>query len=77
MDTTHSGGPSSYVIAELCRQLLALARREDEAAADEAARLAYWEPCPPTVHGHREAARSLRETAFRLTAQPPVVSLGF
>ncbi len=52
--------------AALCQQLHALARAEDEAAAQEAARVPYWAACPPSVRAHREAARSLRATAYRL-----------
>lgn len=50
----------------LCQQLHDLARAEEEAAAQEAARVPYWSACPPSVHAHREAARSLRATAHRL-----------
>ncbi|KRB80111.1 hypothetical protein ASE01_00990 [Nocardioides sp. Root190] len=64
MDTT----PTTIANAQLCQQLHALARAEDEAAALEAARVPYWAACPPSVHAHREAARSLRSTAYRLQA---------
>lgn len=47
----------------LCEALFELARREDELAAAEAAGLPYWEPCPPSVYGHRAAAEALRSEA--------------
>ena len=37
-------------------------------AAHEASRLPYWEPCPPSVVGHRAAAKTLRAEAERLEA---------
>lgn len=63
MDTTTY---RTVVRAELCRQLHALARAEEEAAAQEAARVPDWRPCPPSVDAHRQAARSLRATAYSL-----------
>ena len=56
------------LIKEIRRTLLALARREDELAAAEAAGIPYWEPCPPSVYGHRTAADVLRSEAESLTA---------
>ena len=52
--------------AELRVVLLALARREDECAADQAAAQPYWLACPPSVQGHRAAAVALREHADAL-----------
>ena len=52
----------------LCHALFELARREDDLAASEAARVPYWAPCPPSVHGHRAAADALREEALRAEA---------
>lgn len=49
----------------LRQELLRLARVEDQAASEEAARVAYWEPCPEIVLGHRAAARALRADADR------------
>ncbi|MDO7868214.1 hypothetical protein [Nocardioides jiangxiensis] len=48
--------------------LLQLARDEDAIAADEAAATPYWEPVPPSVAGHREAALALRAQADELLA---------
>lgn len=44
-------------------RLLALARRQDDLAAEEAAGTPYWKPQPDTVHGHRAAADALRAEA--------------
>jgi hypothetical protein len=52
----------------LRRRLLALARRQDELAAQEAAATPYWEPQPVTVQGHRSAADALRAEAELLRA---------
>lgn len=52
----------------LRRQLLALARLEDDRADAEAARLPYWAPCPSSVVGHRAAAAALRVDADNLLA---------
>lgn len=45
------------------RELLRLAALEEALAAQEAASLAYWEPCPASVHGRRAAALALRADA--------------
>ncbi|WP_109509204.1 hypothetical protein [Nocardioides speluncae] len=52
----------------LRRELLLLAGREDIAAAQEAALVPYWAPCPASVVGHRAAARALREAAEQFLA---------
>ena len=49
--------------ALLRSQLLKLARRQDDLAAEEAARTPYWKPQPATVDGHRSAAGALRAEA--------------
>lgn len=54
------------VVTALCQQLYALARREENAAADEAARTPYWAATPASVEVHRTAARLLRDDADRL-----------
>ena len=59
---------SFEVAAAVRRELLRLARIEDDQAAAEAASVSYWEPCPASVMGHRAAARLLREGAERLAA---------
>jgi hypothetical protein len=51
---------------QLHRTLLALARREADAAADEAAAVPYWAPVPATVSARRAAAAVLRSEAARL-----------
>jgi len=55
----------SHVAAALRQELLRLAALEDDLAATEAAKVPYWLPCPPTVAGHRAAARALRNDADR------------
>ena len=57
---------SLELVAELCHELVMLARREDDAAAAEASRTPYWAPCPASVEGHRAAARTLRAELDRL-----------
>jgi hypothetical protein len=63
------------VINALCRELVRLARREEDAAATEAARTPYWSPCPPTVEGHRAAARVLWADVARLETEARGLSL--
>jgi hypothetical protein len=43
--------------------LLKLAKQQDDLAAQEAATVPYWTPCPPSVLGHRAAAETLRAQA--------------
>lgn len=43
--------------------LLKLAKQQDDLAAQEAAKVPYWTPCPPSVLGHRAAAEALRAQA--------------
>ncbi len=52
----------------LQRELHRLARVEDDRAANDAARVPYWSPCPPSVQGHRAAAAILRAEAELLDA---------
>ncbi len=66
MSITSEGHLPPDLVTALCQQLYALARREDEVAAREAARTPYWAPCPPSVEAHRTAARLLRADADRL-----------
>lgn len=58
----------SEAAALLRTQLLALARRQDDMAAEEAAATPYWKPQPTSVHGHRSAADALRAEADLLRA---------
>ena len=52
----------------LRRELLRLARVEDDLAAAEAAATPYWTPAPITVLGHRTAAALLRADADHFLA---------
>lgn len=54
---------ATEVAAAVRQELLRLAYAEDQLAADDAARVPYWEPCPPSVQGHRSAAQLLRAGA--------------
>jgi hypothetical protein len=51
------------IASALRRELLRLAHVEENLAADEAAKVPYWAPYPPTVLGHRAAAAALRADA--------------
>jgi hypothetical protein len=51
------------------RELLRLAREEDDRAATEAAGVPYWSACPPSIQGHRAAAKILRASADMLLAE--------
>jgi len=51
------------VLAMLRRELIRLAKVEDDLAADEAARVPYWMPYPSSIDGHRAAALALRRDA--------------
>ena len=52
----------------LRRQLLRLAREEQDRAATEAAAVPYWSVGPPSIQGHRAAAAILRNLADTLLA---------
>jgi hypothetical protein len=56
------------IAAAVRQELLRLARIEDTRAADEAATVPYWAPCPTSVVGHRAAAQALRREADRIAA---------
>lgn len=60
---------TTTMLAQLCRQLHSLAKAEEDAAAEEAARVPYYASCPSSVQAHREAARSLRATAHSVEAR--------
>jgi hypothetical protein len=62
MDTLTRDLPP-LVRRHLRTELLRLARAEEDAAADAAATVRYWEHCPSTVAGHRECAVVLRVAA--------------
>ncbi len=57
---------TAEIAAALRRELLTLAKAEDELAATEAARTPYWRPLPMSVEAHRAAAAALRANADRL-----------
>lgn len=61
-------GPELDIATSLRRCLLRLAAEEDAQAAEEAARIPYWEPCPVSVLGHRRAASALRLEADKVVA---------
>jgi hypothetical protein len=50
----------------LRREMLRLARDEEDQAATEAAAVPYWSPGPPSIQGHRSAAAILRAKADTL-----------
>jgi hypothetical protein len=77
VEMTNSTESASAVelLAAVCRELIRIAKREEDMACDEAARTPYWSPCPPTVEAHRAAARALREDAARLEAEARSLSL--
>jgi hypothetical protein len=58
-----SGAEARNVSSVVREVLLRLARREDDAAAAEAASVPYWAPIPDTVVGRRRAAAALRAEA--------------
>jgi hypothetical protein len=62
------------IAAALRRELLRLARAEDDKAAAEAAAVPYWSPCPPTVQGHRFASMVLRADADLIVEAVPAVA---
>lgn len=57
---------SEELLTAVCRELVAIAHREEERAATEAAHTPYWQPCPTSVLAHRQAAVALRESALQL-----------
>ena len=69
MSIINQSAKSPELMAALCHELVVLARHEDDVAATEAARVPYWAPFPPSVAGHRAAARALRADLQRLEAQ--------
>jgi hypothetical protein len=60
--------PDAPTATALRARLLAMARRQDELAADLAATTPYWQPQPWCVHGHHAAADALRAEADLLLA---------
>jgi hypothetical protein len=58
--------PEILLVDRLRRELLRLAKHEDDNAFAERAKVPYWEPCPVSVLARHAAARLLREDAARL-----------
>jgi hypothetical protein len=52
-----------HMLALVRKELLRLARREDDLAASMASAVPYWAACPDEVLGHRRAAAALRADA--------------
>ena len=56
------------LVTALRRALLGLAKAQEDRAADQAAKVPYWSPCPASVEAHRFAAEVLRAEADALVA---------
>jgi len=69
MNSMSGAGRNSDLVAALCRELNLLAKRQEDAAADEASRTPYWLACSASVEAHRTAARLLRADADRLESE--------
>jgi hypothetical protein len=67
MRHTMSEMPDEQLTA-LRYELLRLAKEHDDLAAQEAASVPYWAPCPASVGGHRAAAKALRCDADQIIA---------
>lgn len=65
MNESENPTKSTDLTTLICRELLKLARREEELAADELAQVPYWMPTPASVLGHRAAASALRADLAR------------
>lgn len=66
--------PLDPEISQILRRLLySLANQQDSAAAEQAAVVPYWKPCPHSVIGIRAAARALREAADALPMIPDLL----
>jgi hypothetical protein len=55
--------PDAATATALRARLLAMARRQDELAAELAAATPYWQPQPWSLQGHHAAADALRAEA--------------
>jgi hypothetical protein len=58
---------TTQLVVAMRRELLRLARAEEDRAATEAAQVPYWASCPPAVQGRRAAAAILRADADSLS----------
>ena len=69
----HRDLPGEQLDAEVAhvvrRILLRLASDQEQAAADEAAHIQYWQACPDSVVGCRAAAQALRSVAESMQPQ--------
>jgi len=65
MSATTTAAPFARALR---RELLRLARDEEDQAATEAAAVPHWSAGPPSIQGHRAAAAILRAEADRLLA---------
>ena len=54
---------AKQMLALVRKDLLRLARRQEDLAASMAAAVPYWATCPDEVSGHRRAAATLRADA--------------
>jgi hypothetical protein len=68
--STHTAPGSDRLHDELRKELLRLARQEEDAAAREAGPVHYWETMPVTVVVHRRCAAALRDAADELLSPP-------
>jgi hypothetical protein len=62
---------TSTVAGMIRRELLELARIEEDRAANDAAAIPYWSHRPPSIAGHQAAAAALREAADRFLDLKP------
>jgi len=59
---------TSVLAMAVRRELLRIARHEEDLAAAEAAQVPYWAPYPASVQGHRAAAAALPTEADLMVA---------
>jgi hypothetical protein len=69
MNGIGEAGRSVEMLTELCRELVALAKHEEDSAAAEASRTPYWSPCPPWGAARGAAGGALRAVVERLQAE--------
>lgn len=73
METKEPGtalAPDITLAMLMRKELLRLAKAEEDLAAAEAARVPYWSACPVSVIARRAAAQTLREDADRFLVRP-------
>ena len=69
-----SGAEVVTLSDSLRRELLRLAKTEEDIAADEAATVLYWAPSPASILGHRIDASVLRSFADQVSGTPTPVT---